>query len=174
MKGQQNKCGVSNLLARRVAQQVTQQSEVGASWMQAAMMHIARALYFFRVKHASPAWQPLWLAVCKPFKAQPMQGGMQVVEPRCAQAPLRRACGPAEWRAGHRSASRPRQAIWPAILQASHASSEQVASLIAVSTDSCCTFSTIWPGTFCIHGCRILQQPELAHARCDTVHFQLN
>ena len=55
-----------------------------AGWEQT---HMAEVLYFLRVQHADPARQPLRLAICKPFAAQPMQDGMHVAKPSAVQAP---------------------------------------------------------------------------------------
>lgn len=49
-------------------------------------LHIAEVLWFLIMQHAAPARQPLRLAVCKLFAAQPMQDGMQVAKRRCVQA----------------------------------------------------------------------------------------
>ena len=48
--------------------------------------HMAEILYFLRVRHADPAKQPLRLAICKLFAAQPAQGCMQVAKPSSVQA----------------------------------------------------------------------------------------
>ena len=50
------------------------------------MLHDATVLSSLRVQHAAPARQPLRLAICKLFTAQPMQGCMQVAKPSCSQA----------------------------------------------------------------------------------------
>ena len=82
-------------------------------------------------------------AACSPSQAASAAGVLQALS-SSAQAgwhaggqaqlrlghPLRSGSGPAERRAGHRSASRPREAIWPALLQACHVFSEQVALLL--------------------------------------------
>ena len=51
-----------------------------------AVLHDATVLPSLRVQHAAPARQPLRLAICKLFTAQPMQGCMQVAKPSCSQA----------------------------------------------------------------------------------------
>ena len=48
-------------------------------------LHVAEILWFLKVQHTDPARQPLRLAVCKLFAAQPAQDGMQVAKPSSIQ-----------------------------------------------------------------------------------------